>query len=218
METPRIEIAPHAVARNRERTSHIFPLAAQNSPFSSGYLDSRFTGHDSCSSSGSARLRVHCLPLSQRRAASPCEAMPTRRLAVVGLISLTGAELFSGAYASHEGFITEGLCGEESAACAAPGEISDISSATDGLPPAKTERKWARGKREKRRRRVGFSHEDVAGDESLRPFVQAFRDSLSGNEKGVSVSAEQDVSELLTDKKTSMPAAEEGDEVMPRQL
>lgn len=136
-----------------------------------------------------------------------------RRLAVVGLVSLTAAELFSGAYTSNEGFITEGLCGEESAICTAPGEISSVSSATNDLPIAKTEGKWARGKRPKRRRRVGFSHEDVAGDEFLRPFVQAFRDSLSGSAKGAGFTAEQDIAELLGPRDTSLPAADEAHEV-----
>lgn len=140
--------------------------------------------------------------------------MPSRGLAVVGLVSLTGAALCSGASASNDGFITEGLCGEESAACVAPGEVSDVSWATDDSPTAKTEGKRAQGKRKKRRRRVGFSHEDVAGDESLRPFVQAFRDSLSGNEKGVGDTAEQDVPGLLSGKDTSIPAAEDVEEVI----
>lgn len=32
----------------------------------------------------------------------------------------------------------------------------------------------------RRRRRVGFSHEDMKRDESLRPLLATFRDSLSG--------------------------------------
>lgn len=137
--------------------------------------------------------------------------MPTRHLAVIGLISLA-ADLSSGVYASNEALITGGLCGEESEACVTPGEISDASLATAvDLPAGNTE--WATGTRQKRRRRVGFSHEDVVRDESLRPFVQAFKDSLSGSEQRAGLTAEQEVSELLTGKDTSIPA-EEGDEVM----
>ena len=154
---------------------------------------------------------VHILSLAPRRVL--WEAMQTRRLAVVGLVSLTAAELFSGACASNEGLASDGLCGEESAACAAPGDISGVFSATEGLPIAKTEGERAGGKRPRRRRRVGFSHEDVAGDESLRPFVQSFRDSLSANVKGTGFTAERDGSEEMAAKDTSIPAAEEEHEV-----
>lgn len=136
------------------------------------------------------------------------------RLSVVGLISvIAAAEQLSGVYASNEGFETEALCGEVSAACAAPGEILDVSSATDDVSIGHTKGKRAGGKREKRRRRVGFSHEDVAGDESLQPFLQAFRDSLSGSEKATGFDEEQDFPGLLPAKDTSISPAEEGDEV-----
>lgn len=142
--------------------------------------------------------------------------MPTNHLAVAGLIFLTAAAVSRRVYASKEGILAAGLCGEESRACAATGGISDLSSVIDDLPKAKTEERWAGGKKGKRKRQVGFSHEDVAGDEFLRPFVQVFRDSLSGSAKGNDLRAPQDASELMSAKDTSIPAAAEGDEVMVR--
>ncbi|CAM9150627.1 unnamed protein product, partial [Scytosiphon promiscuus] len=78
------------------------------------------------------------------------------------------------------------LCsGEESGLCVAPGELSHAVAPTDKgkLPAASRKKRWARESSRKRKRRVGFSHEDMTGDESFRPFLQTFRNSLSGTAK-----------------------------------
>ncbi|CAM9247898.1 unnamed protein product, partial [Hapterophycus canaliculatus] len=95
---------------------------------------------------------------------------------------LLAAILSSGTCESDDGFLAGNLCdGKESSLCVAPGELSDISSHNEvELPTASGNSRWTRGSSRKRKRRVGFSHEDMIGDESFRPFLQTFRDSLSG--------------------------------------
>lgn len=137
-----------------------------------------------------------------------------RWLVVRGLVFVTAA-LSSGAYESDEGLLPGSLCAEDSTACVSPGESPDISSVKDEMPIARTKGMWAEGSSRKRRRRVGFSHEDVASDESLRPFLQTFRDSLSGKAKDASYTAAgEEVSAPLSAADTWIPAAEEGYEVI----
>ena len=117
--------------------------------------------------------------------------MPTRlRITVKDFLFLT-AVLSSVAIESDE---AGGLCGEGSKSCVAPVEIAGIPSGNaEAEPPAATDRgRWSGGRRKKRGRRVGFSHEDITGDDALRPFLQAFRDSLSGRAEDAGFATEQE--------------------------
>lgn len=155
------------------------------------------------------------IPATTTRGTRPSEAIPTKWLAVKGLIFLTAA-LSSGAYESDEGLLpgSGDICAEDSTACVAPGGSPGVSSVKNEMPTARTKGKWVGGGRGKRRRRVGFSHEDVASDASLRPFLQTFRDSLSGlNKKDVVDTAAREQVSAPSAVDTWTPAAQERNEV-----
>ncbi|CAM9243846.1 unnamed protein product [Ectocarpus sp. 12 AP-2014] len=134
--------------------------------------------------------------------------MLTRQFFVGGLVCLaSGLSSFAD---EPGGELQAGnLCREESALCLAPGDLSGIPSPDrDEFPRAGSAGRWAEGRSNKRRRRVGFSHEDVAGDESLQPFLQAFKDSLSGTRKDVESQVEQEDSVPATNQRVSSVAGE----------
>lgn len=108
--------------------------------------------------------------------------------------------------------LSGGVCGSDKGlsngerhnddACLASSEVLDTSlkSRTIDVPqPGKPDARY------QRRRRVGFSHEDVSADESLRPFLAAFRSALSGNANDAVGSAEM-YSESSSDSDTSTRA------------
>lgn len=134
--------------------------------------------------------------------------MPTRRFSIGGLVCLAAA--LSIVADELGGELRAGnLCREESASCLALDDLSGIPSPdNDELPRAGSTGRWAERRSNKRRRRVGFSHEDVAGDESLQPFLQAFKDSLSGTRKDVASQVEQEDSVPATNPRVSSVAGE----------
>lgn len=141
-------------------------------------------------------------------------------LAVRWLVFLTVA-LSSGTYESDEGFLpgSGSICAEDSTACVAPpGGNPGISSVKDDMSAAKTKGRRAVGSRRGRKRRVGFSHQDVASDESLRPFLQAFRNSLSGrsDKDAVDIAAREEGSAYSTADNWT-PVTKEGHEVIFQQ-
>lgn len=87
-----------------------------------------------------------------------------------------------------QGDETEALVGKEFCAeGACPISIGSTLSDTSTTNPELLQAGPAdRDAQARRTRRVGFSHEDVSGDESLRPFLSTFRESLAkGDEDAV---------------------------------
>lgn len=141
--------------------------------------------------------------------------------AMRGLIFLT-IVLSGGAYESDEGLpqATGSICAEDSTACVAPpgGGSPGVSSVKDDMSTARTKGRRAAGSRRRRKRRVGFSHQDIASDESLRPLLQTFRDSLSGrSEKDAVDTAAREEGATHSAADTWTPMAEEGHEVISQQ-
>lgn len=128
-------------------------------------------------------LELLCMRAS-REARLPEEMQPPKRL-LLGVLLVLAATLSSGSCESDDRPLTGNLCnGEESSLCVAPGELSSVSSTSmDNLLTASGNGRWARGSSRKRKRKVAFSHEDMTRDESFRPILQTFRDSLSGTAK-----------------------------------
>lgn len=117
------------------------------------------------------------------RAASLLETMLPKKCPFLRALLVLAATLSSGACESDDELMAANLCnGEGSSSCLAPGELSELmSSERKGeSPSARGNGRWARGSSRKRKRRIAFSHEDMAGDASFRPLLQTFRDSLSG--------------------------------------
>ncbi|CAN0143713.1 unnamed protein product [Ectocarpus sp. 6 AP-2014] len=142
--------------------------------------------------------------------------MLTRRYSIGGLVCLAAA-LSSVADEPGRELQAGNLCGEESASCLALDDLSGIPSPDkDELPRAGSTGRWAERRSNKRRRQVGFSHEDVAGDESLQPFLQAFKDSLSGTRKDVASQVEQEDSVPATNPTVSSVAGDEVTTVISR--
>lgn len=156
------------------------------------------------------------VPAATTQWACPSELVPMKWLALRGSVILATA-LSSGAYEWDEGLLPGrgSICSEDSAACVAPGGDPGISSDKDDMSTARTKGGWAGGGSRKRRRRVGFSHEDVATDEYLRPYLQAFRYSLSvPREKDAADTAAREGVTAHSPADIWIPAAEEKREVI----
>lgn len=99
--------------------------------------------------------------------------MPTsyRLATVVFLAALSGGVCHGDEAIAAKEFCAEGACPTSST-------WSDTSakSTNPELPQAGLAGRDAQARRT---RRVGFSHEDISGDESLRPFLSTFRESLA---------------------------------------